>query len=193
HFQTRLVRGWDNTPRANPVKDAGAALGRVLFYDTRLSANNTTACASCHQQRHAFSDPRRFSKGFDGREGDRNAMSLVNVRFYPGQRFFWDERAATLEEQVLRPIQSRLEMGQDLTTLTALLGQDAAYAELCRKAFGDPTVSRDRIARALAQFVRSLVSCRSKYDEGLAQVGSVREPFPNFTPQENQGKSLFLR
>jgi cytochrome c peroxidase len=193
HFQTRLIRSWDNTPRDNPVTDAGATLGRVLFYDTRLSANNTIACASCHQQKHAFTDPRRFSKGFDGKEGDRNAMSLVNVRFYPRGRFFWDERAATLEQQVLKPIQSRVEMGQDLSTLVALLRQDVTYAGLFQKAFSDSEVSQERVARALAQFVRALVSYQSKYDEGLAQVGSVRDPFPNFTPQESRGKGLFLR
>lgn len=147
HFRTRPVRRFDNTPADNPITDAGATLGRVLFYDTRLSANNTIACASCHQQKHAFADPRRFSKGIDGKDGDRNAMSLVNARFYPTGRFFWDERASSLEKQVLMPIQSKAEMGQDLTTLVALLGKDERYAELFRKAFGDSQITPDRIAR----------------------------------------------
>ncbi len=193
HFRTRPVRRFDNTPADNPITDAGATLGRVLFYDTRLSANNTIACASCHQQKHAFADPRRFSKGIDGKDGDRNAMSLVNARFYPTGRFFWDERASSLEKQVLMPIQSKAEMGQDLTTLVALLGKDERYAELFRKAFGDSQITPDRIARALAQFVRSLVSCNSKYDAGLLKASSLRDDFPNFTAQENRGKTLFLR
>jgi cytochrome c peroxidase len=193
HFKTRLVQRFDNTPANNPMTDAGAALGRVLFHDARLSANGAVACSSCHQQKHAFADPRRFSKGFEGKEGDRNAMSLVNVRFYPAGRFFWDERAATLEEQVVKPIQSKAEMGQDLDALVELLGKDPVYAELFRKAFGDPKVTSERIARALAQFVRALVSWGSKYDEGLAQAGSVGAAFPNFTPRENRGKTIFLR
>src|SRR6184192_265350 len=78
HFQTPAARRFDNTPRDNPVTDAGATLGRVLFYDTRFSANNTVACASCHQQKHAFVDPNRFSKGFEGKRTDRHAPSLVN-------------------------------------------------------------------------------------------------------------------
>ncbi len=155
HFKQLSVRRFDNTPADNPVTDAGAALGRVLFYDTRLSVNNTIACASCHQQKHAFSDPARFSKGHDGKLTDRNSMPLVNVRFYPTGRFFWDERAATLEQQVLMPIQNKLEMGQDLGKLIDILGNDATYPGLYSKAFGDATVTKERTAKALAQFVRS--------------------------------------
>src|SRR5439155_5837366 len=156
HFKTPAARRFDNTPFDNPVTDAGATLGRVLFYDTRLSANNTTACASCHQQSRAFVDRERFSKGFEGKLTDRNAMSLVNLRYYPRGRFLWDERARSLEEQVLMPIQSKVEMGQDLTRLTEVLAGDAHYPELFRKAFGDRQVTRQRVARALAQFLRAL-------------------------------------
>ena len=115
HFKSGAARRADNTPSSNPITDAGATLGRVLFYDTRLSANNTVACASCHPQKNGFADPRRFSKGHGGKETDRHAPSLANVRFYARGKFFWDERAGTLEEQVLKPIQSKVEMGQDLT------------------------------------------------------------------------------
>jgi cytochrome c peroxidase len=192
HFKTAGARRFDNTPRDNPVTDDGATLGRVLFYDTRLSANNTLACASCHEQKHAFSVPERFSKGFEGKLTDRNAMPLVNLRYYPRGKFFWDERAETLEQQVLMPIQSKVELGQDLNRLTDILAKDAQYRELFRKAFGDGEVTRERISKALAQFLRSMVSYQSKYDEGLAQARSVRDDFDNFTAQENRGKSLFL-
>ncbi len=94
HFRTEFVRRFDNTPDDNPVTDDGATLGRVLFYDTRLSANNTVSCGSCHVQKHAFVDPNRFSKGFGGKMTDRHAMSLVNLRYHFRSRFFWDERAA---------------------------------------------------------------------------------------------------
>jgi len=193
HFKTPQVRRFDNTPADNPVTDAGALLGRVLFYDTHLSVNNTISCASCHQQKHAFTAPRRFSVGFNGQEGDRNAMSLVNARFAPGGRFFWDERAASLEQQVLMPIENKLEMGHQLPALVETLGKEPVYSELFRKAFGSSGISRERLARALAQFVRSLVSYQSRYDEGLVKAGSVRADFRNFTAGENHGKRVFLR
>jgi cytochrome c peroxidase len=88
HFKTAAARRLDNTPRDNPVTDDGATLGRVLFYDTRISANNTVACASCHHQSRAFADAKRFSKGYEGKETDRNAMSLVDLRYYSRGRFF---------------------------------------------------------------------------------------------------------
>jgi cytochrome c peroxidase len=192
HFKAPVARQFDNTPDDNPVTDHGATLGRVLFYDTRLSASNTVSCGSCHVQKNAFVDPRRFSKGFGGKLTDRHAMSLVNLRYSPRARFFWDERAGSLEEAVLVPIQSKVEMGQDLARLVEVLAKDRHYPELFRKAFGDARVTPERTAKALAQFLRSLVSCRSKYDQGLAKVASARDDFPNFTVQENRGKALFL-
>src|SRR5262245_26238634 len=193
HFRTPAARRFDNTPSDNPVTDNGATLGRVLFYDTRLSANNTTACGSCHHQSRAFVDPNRFSKGYEGKLTDRNALSLVELRYYPRGRFFWDERARTLEDQVLMPVQSKIEMGNDLTKLTEVLARDEHYPELFRKAFGDGEITPKRLARAVAQFLRSMVSYQSKYDEGRAKARSVRDDFDNFTAQENRGKSLFLR
>lgn len=183
----------DNAPADNPITDDGATLGRVLFYDTRLSANNSTSCASCHVQAHAFSDPKPASTGFHGALTDRRSMPLVNTRYYLRARFFWDERAGNLEEMVLLPIQSRVEMGMDLKTVVERLDRDAAYAGLFEKAFGDRAITEARVGRALAQFVRSLVSYRAKYDEGRARVGSPHEDFDNFTVQENRGKALFMR
>ncbi len=193
HFRTPGARRFDNTPSDNPVTDAGATLGRVLFYDTRLSANNTIACGSCHHQDHAFVDPNRFSKGYEGKLTDRNALSLVELRYYPRGRFFWDERARSLEDQVLQPIQSKTEMGNDLGKLTEVLARDEHYPELFRKAFGDGEITPRRLSRAVAQFLRALVSYQSKYDEGRAKAQSVRDDFDNFTTEENRGKSLFLR
>jgi cytochrome c peroxidase len=192
HFKTPAARRFDNTPADDPVTDHGATLGRVLFYDTRLSANNTVSCGSCHVQKNAFADPRRSSKGFEGKATDRHAMSLVNLRYSVRGRFFWDERAGSLEDAVLVPIQSKVEMGRDLTRLTEVLAKDEHYPELFRKAFGDGKITQERIAKALAQFLRSMVSYQSKYDEGLAKVASARDDFPNFTVQENRGKALFI-
>jgi cytochrome c peroxidase len=192
HFKTAVAQRFDNTPAENPVTDQGATLGRVLFYDTRLSANNTVSCASCHVQKNAFVDPNRSSRGFEGKRTDRHAMNLVNLRYSLRGRFFWDERADNLETAVLVPIRSKIEMGQDLTRLMEILAKDKHYPKLFQNAFGDPRITRERIARALAQFLRSMVSYQSKYDEGRAKAGSARDDFKNFTVQENRGKALFL-
>jgi cytochrome c peroxidase len=192
HF-TEPGRKDDNTPPDNPLTDDGATLGRVLFYEKRLSANGTTSCASCHVQANAFADPKPFSRGFHGALTDRRAMPLINIRYYQRARFFWDERAGNLEEMVLLPIQSRIEMGQDLERVVDTLARDAAYPGLFARAFGDPEVTEQRIAKALAQFVRSLVSYQSRYDEGRARTQSARADFDSFTRQENRGKALFMR
>ena len=192
NFKTPEARSFDRSPKDNPVTDAGATLGRVLFYDTRLSANNTVSCGSCHVQKHAFADPNRFSKGFEGKRTDRHSTSLANLRYSFRGRFFWDERTANLEEAALVPIQSKIEMGQDLTRLMEVLAQDKQYPELFQKAFGDGKVTPERIGKALAQFLRSMVSYQSKYDEGRAKVTSAHDDFPSFTDQENRGKALFL-
>jgi len=192
HF-TQPGRNYDNTPPDNPLSDDGATLGRVLFYDTRLSANNTTSCGSCHVQAHAFADLRPASKGLHGGLTDRRAMPLVNLRYYQRSRFFWDERAGNLEEMVLLPIQNRIEMGQDLEQLVGTLSRDPIYPGLFARAFGDRQISDQRIGKALAQFVRSIVSYRSRYDKGRAGAQSAQDDFDSFTRQENRGKALFMR
>lgn len=186
-------RAYDNTPPDNPLTDDGATLGRVLFYDTRLSANSTTSCGSCHVQAHAFADTKPASKGLHGGLTNRRAMPLVNLRYYHRSRFFWDERAGNLEEMVLLPIQNRIEMGQDLTKVVDVLARDATYSGLFTRAFGDRQVTDQRIGKALAQFVRSIVSYQSRYDAGRAHAESAHDDFDNFTRQENRGKALFMR
>jgi cytochrome c peroxidase len=193
HFTTPAAQRFDNTPRDNPITNAGATLGRVLFYDTRLSASNTIACGSCHLQTHAFADPNPRSRGHRGGMTDRHAMNLVNLRYHPRARFFWDERGGNLEAMVLLPVENGLEMGQDSSKLAATLNRDATYQRLSTEAFGDPAVTAERISRALAQFVRSMVSYRSKYDAGRAGAKTVSDDFSNYTHQENRGKALFLR
>lgn len=183
----------DNTPVNNATTDAGATLGRVLFYDRKLSANETVSCSSCHQQTHGFSDPDRLSIGFEAGETRRHSMGLANARFYESGKFFWDERAATLEDQVLQPIQDHVEMGLTLAQLISVVEGEDYYEPLFVDAFGDSDVTADRISKALAQFVRSIVSFTAKYDVGRAQVNSPLDPFPNFTQAENRGKNLFMR
>lgn len=185
-FLVNPILAEDNMTSNNTNSDAGALLGRVLFYDRRLSTNQSISCASCHQQAHGFSDLRQFSAGHDGSLGTRNSMGLSNARWYQRKKFFWDERAATLEEQTLLPIQNPIEMGMTLAALTNRLAAEPFYTNLFAQAFGSPDVNTNRISRALAQFVRSIVSTQSKYDIG------VTNNFANFTTQENLGRQLFF-
>jgi cytochrome c peroxidase len=190
-FMNGTVLGFDNTPNNNPITNDGATLGRVLFYDTNLSENNTISCASCHKQENSFSDPGIKSTGFLGGLTRRNSMPLINIRFYQDIKMFWDHRADSLEDQVLRPVQDPIEMGMPIPVLIDRLSQLEYYNALFTNAYGDETITPDRIAEALSQFVRSIISFNSKYDEGLAQAGSILEDFPNFTEEENLGRFIF--
>lgn len=187
----------DNTG-SNSITNAKATLGRVLFYDKNLSVDNSIACASCHKQEFAFADTAIASKGVLGGTTARHSMRLINARFANEAKFFWDERAATLEIQTTKPIQDHAEMGFSntngrpgiATLLTKLAGIDY-YKELFKFVYGDTTVTEPRLQECMAQFVRSIQSFDSKYDAGRNQVSNDGVDFPNFTAQENQGKSLF--
>ena len=187
----------DNTA-GNPITNRGATLGRVLFYDVNLSINNTISCASCHRQQFSFSDTATASVGVNGVTG-RHSMRLINSRFSTEPRFFWDERATSLENQTTQPVQDHKEMGfsgtngaPSISDLIAKLETIRFYQELFTFVYGDSKVTEVRIQNALAQFVRSIQSFDSKYDAGRAQVPNDNAGFPNFTAEENQGKQLFL-
>ena len=182
----------DNTPNNNHITDEGATLGRILFYDKKLSANGTISCSSCHVQSAGFSDNTRLSTGFEGGLTGRNSMGLSNARYYENGHFFWDERASSLEEQVLMPIQDATEMGLTLNELETKLAATEYYPLLFEQVYGDDEITSGRISRALAQFVRSIVSYQSKYDAGRVQVNRPEDNFPNFTDQENLGKRVFF-
>lgn len=188
----------DNTDN-NPVSDAGATLGRVLFYDKHLSSDNSIACASCHQQEFAFSDTSLVSTGVNGVTG-RHSMRLVNARFAEEGKFFWDKRASTLEQQTTMPVQDHAEMGYSGTNgdptfedLIEELYNVEYYDDLFYFVYGDTEITEERIQESLAQFIRSIQSFDSRYDEGLSMVDSMMMPFPNFTPAENRGKLLFMQ
>lgn len=187
----------DNTA-GNSITDKGATLGRVLFYDTNLSSNNTISCSSCHIQANAFGDVAIASIGVNGTT-TRHSMRLANSRFSVENKFFWDERAVTLEVQSTQPIQDHIEMGfsgtlgdGSITTLIAKLQNIGYYKELFQYVYGSETITENKIQLALAQFIRSIQSFDSKYDIGRALVANDNQPFSNFTAQENQGKNLFL-
>jgi cytochrome c peroxidase len=188
----------DNT-NGNTITNAKATLGRVLFYDRNLSTDNSISCSSCHKQETAFSDTALASDGVNGGLTGRHSMRLINARFSIEAKFFWDERAATLETQTTMPIQDHAEMGfsgkdgrPNLSTLLTKLQGITYYNELFKFVYGDVAVTETRLQECLAQFVRSIQSFDSKFDIGRAQVANNNQNFPNYTTQENTGKNLFL-
>lgn len=190
--------GKDNA-RGQTTSNAKATLGRVLFYDKALSIDNSISCASCHKQQFAFSDTALISSGVGGGVTIRHSMRLINTRFANEPKFFWNERAATLEVQTTMPIQDHAEMGFSgqsgrpgiAQLLVKLQGIDY-YKELFQFVYGNQSITEARLQECLANFVRTIQSFDSKYDVGRAQVPNDGAPFPNFTAQENQGKQLWL-
>lgn len=200
-----LLGGPQDNGRIAPVSNAGATLGRVLFYDRELSTTRTRACASCHTQTTGFTDPDQFSLGIDGTSRTpMHSMRLANARFFAPGTMFWDKRAASVESQAIQPIQDPVEMGFDaahggLPALTDRLRSLPYYPELFQLAFGDTAITTTRMQSAIAQYVRSIVSGGSRWDVGYAQVFSValpdrgvNTPIPTFTAQENRGRQLFF-
>lgn len=188
----------DNTG-SNAITNAKATLGRVLFYDKNLSIDNTVSCGSCHKQEFAFGDIESPSKGVSGGLTGRHSMRLVNARFAIENRFFWDERATSLEQQTTMPIQDHAEMGfsgkdgrPNISELIKKLEAIDYYKELFQFVYGNTSITESKMQECLAQFVRSIQSFDSKYDAGRSAVTNDNQPFPNFTAQENQGKNLFL-
>lgn len=151
-------------PSDNPMTVEGVKLGRYLFYEERLSGNNTQSCASCHAQAFAFSDHgSQFSTGIDGLQGDRNSMVLQNLGWET--RFFWDGRALTLEEQILEPVENPIEMHETWPNAVAKLQADPAYRELFHDAFGTSSIDKYKAAKAMAQFLRTMISGNSRFDQ----------------------------
>lgn len=203
HYAPALNK--DNTPAHNPITDEGASLGRVLFYDVELSVNRTISCASCHIQSLGFTDSAKFSIGFEGGKTSMHSMRLVNAKFFATGLQFWDRRAASIEDQSTMPIKDHIEMGFDslhggIEALIHRMEQLPYYLQLFNWVFGDPEITEEKMQLALAQFVRSIISTETRFDEGFAQTYDpgilphfgVRQDFPNFSEQENLGKSLYM-
>ena len=165
-------------PANNPLTEEGIRLGRFLLYEERLSGDNTQSCASCHGSAVAFTDHgNRFSTGIDGIQGTRNAMALQNLGWETS--FFWDGRAATLEEQILMPVMDPIEMHEEWPDALAKLQADPVYPTLFLRAFGTPGITQERTAKAIAQFLRTMVSSNSKYDRMVRgeELFTVEEQF----------------
>ena len=163
-------------PPDNPMTVEGVQLGRFLFYDGRLSGDNGMSCASCHSPSLAFTDGKAVSKGIDSIQGTRSTMPLINLGY--SHFFFWDGRAATLEKQILEPVKNVIEMHETWPSAMSKLQADAAYPTLFDRAFGTDQVDSTLVAKAIAQFIRTMVSGNSPFDkwrrfEGLIPPDAV--------------------
>jgi cytochrome c peroxidase len=171
-----------NIPADNPTTTQGVDLGRMLFFDTQLSANGTIACASCHKPELAFTDGRASSIGINGSVLTRSSMGLSNKVW--DKKLMWDGRHETLEELIHEPLTSSVEMAGNYDAIVSKIAVDNRYKGKFRAAFGlNDTPSEDRINKALSQFMRSLQSLNSNYDKEL------RGEY-DYTPQEARNYSL---
>ncbi len=139
-------------------------LGRWLFYDTRLSQDGTISCATCHRPEHAFSEPTPVSTGIHGQKGARKAPSFINQAWTLYPHFFWDGRAASLEEQALGPVANPIEMGNTVEAMISTVGGISGYAKYFAEAFGTPEITQERVAKAIADYERTRMSGNSAWD-----------------------------
>ena len=168
----------------NPLTVHGVELGRKLFYDPILSGDNTQACASCHSQSTSFTDaPNKFSKGIDGLEGNKNSMAIINMAW--NRDFFWDGRSTSLEKQALEPVRNPIEMHESWSNAIKKLAADPSYTTLFSKAFGTDKPDSTLAARAMAQFMKTIVVSESKFQKFLRKEVLL-------TTAEQRGYAIFL-
>lgn len=168
---------------SNPITVEGVALGKKLFYDPILSGDGTQSCGSCHNAAFAFTDNgKRYSKGIDGTEGNRNSMALINLIWE--KDLFWDGRSKNLIDQAFEPIRNPIEMYSSWPVAVSKLQADASYPDLFCKAFGTRTIDSTLVAKAIAQFESTLISSNSKFDKFVR--GEV-----NLSPSELNGFQIY--
>ncbi len=162
-----LQAGAAYVPDNNPPTAEKIALGRLLYFDPRLSKDKTISCASCHNPFHGFADPARTSKGVGGKLGGRNSPTVINRLFSKEQ--FWDGRAGDLEEQAHGPLVNPVEMAMPAhAEVVKRVRAVKGYAPLFEKAFGNKEITMPRIAQAIASYERTVVSGNSPYDRYTA-------------------------
>ena len=152
-------------PKGSPLTQERIDLGRLLFFDPRLSSDESISCASCHNPEQAFVDNEVTSRGIGGKKGTRNTPTVINAALQPYQ--FWDGRASSLEDQVLLPLENQLEMGGSVSRIVDRLNQLPQYRDAFRRVFGAP-VTRENLAQALASFERTVLAGNSAYDRYAA-------------------------
>jgi cytochrome c peroxidase len=189
HFPDMII------PTDNPMTVEGVDLGRYLFYEKKLSGDNSMSCASCHMPENSFSDPNQFSTGIDGIQGTRQSMALVNMGWE--NFFFWDGRETTLEKQILDPVINPIEMHETWKNAVAKLNQDMNYRNRFFRAFGEGGIDSVKAAKAIAQFIRTMISGQSKYDvmykyeNGMSLSATEQSIFQTIDPEEWAGYDLF--
>ncbi|MGJ8734771.1 MAG: cytochrome-c peroxidase [Cellulophaga sp.] len=169
----------------NPQTVEGIALGKKLFFDPILSADNTQACADCHTPENAFTDTDRFSDGIDGILGNRNTMPLFNLAWNYDEKFFWDGQVFSLEHQAFIPVTDPLEMHNTWAQVEQKLQQHSEYPNLFEQAFGTITIDSTLVTKAIAQFERTLISSNSKFDKYLLGEATL-------SPEELNGFNVFM-
>lgn len=190
----------------NPPTPQSVRLGRWLFYDVRMSADNSISCATCHRPEHAFTEPTPVSTGIGGLKGGRKAPTFINQAWTLFPHFFWDGRAASLEEQAKGPLINPIEMGMpDHPQVVDKIGKIAGYKPYFKEVFGDDKVDIDRIAKAIADYERTRMSGNSPWDRwraepdpGDAEVAAARaaaiaDPYADANaplPQYKDGKHV---
>jgi cytochrome c peroxidase len=170
-------------PFDNPLTVEGVALGRKLFYDPILSGDFTQSCSSCHKQSLSFAEATAVSTGITGAQGNRNAMPLINLAYH--NRLFWDGRSFSLEQQLLEPVPNPIEMNLPWLAAMDRLNQHPDYPSLFKQAFGIDYIDSTHITKALAQFLRTLISGNSRFDQYILGQAAL-------TPQELQGMNLYV-
>ncbi len=184
-------------PADNPLTNEGVALGRMLFYETKLSSNNTMSCGSCHQQNKAFTDGLAKAVGVDGIANPRGTMSLANVMW--SNTLTWDGAFSNLEAQAHKPIENPIEMHQSLAIGVAKLQNTSTYPPLFEAAFGTKTITSDLMLKALTQFERTLISGNSRYDkftrtqQGFSadELAGLKLYSTHITPRQVRGAECF--
>lgn len=166
------------------LTNEGVDLGRHLFYDPRLSLDNTVSCSTCHAPDKSFSDSVAFSEGVGNRQGDRNSMPLINLGY--AKNYFWDGRASSLTHQAFMPVVHPDEMNVSWAEVENRLNQDSMYLRMFYEAYGIDEIDSVHVAKSLAQFELTLISGNSRFDQFMRNEIAL-------TPQELNGLSVFIR
>ena len=182
-FQQKLIAPL--IPINNPLTEEGIALGKKLFFDKKLSKDNTQSCASCHNPRNSFTDSLRFSLGVDGVPGSRNSMPLFNLAWNFNDKFAWDGKELSLERQALEPVRNPIEMHNSWSNVALRLQQDQEYPSMFLNAFGTERIDSTLVTKAIAQFERTLISGNTKFDQYLLGNTSLSQ-------QELNGFTIFM-
>jgi len=189
-----------------PIDKDIATLGRVLFYDKGLSSDGKISCASCHKQELAFSDDLDFSVGVENRRTARNSIALgsvLNFAAYYGDNggipFFWDNRAARVQDQSKATLGNPLEMDMPMHKVAQVVHSKEYYKPLIKAAYGKETMTEAQILDAIGTFVNSITNYNTKFDKvldaemtGFNMIGSVSKNFSGFTAAENRGKKIYI-